>query len=140
MSINYFAEDVSFPKMKKRIASGWIKKVIILEGKLVGDISFIFCSDDYLLDVNRKYLDHDYYTDIITFDYVEDIIITGDIFISIDRVKENAKQFFCSFEDELSRILIHGVLHLLGYKDKTKRDKKLMTEKEDFYLKILKDS
>jgi rRNA maturation RNase YbeY len=97
----------------------------------------IFCSDEYLLDVNKKYLNHDYYTDIITFDYVEDKIISGDIFISSDRVRENANQFNVSFEMELFRIIIHGILHLLGYKDKTKKDKSLMTEKENFYLSRL---
>lgn len=140
MSVHYFNEDIAFPKIKKRITSGWIKQVISIEGKRVGDISFIFCSDEYLLDVNRKYLNHDYYTDIITFDNVEGIVINGDIFISVDRVKENSKVFETSFDDEVHRILIHGVLHLLGYKDKTKKDKLLMTEKEDFYLKLFNDS
>ncbi|WP_318351074.1 rRNA maturation RNase YbeY [Aquipluma nitroreducens] len=140
MSVHYFNEDIAFPKIKKRIASGWIKQVISIEGKRVGDISFIFCSDEYLLDVNRKYLNHDYYTDIITFDNVEGIVINGDIFISVDRVKENSKVFETSFDDEVHRILIHGVLHLLGYKDKTKKDKLLMTEKEDLYLKLFNDS
>lgn len=140
MSIQFFSEDVPFPNLKKRVTSSWIKRVIGLEGKSVGDISFIFCSDNYLLDVNRKYLQHDYFTDIITFDYVENSRISGDIFISVDRVKDNSVQFNTSFDDELHRILIHGVLHLLGYKDKKKEDKKLMTEKEDFYLKVLSDS
>lgn len=140
MSIQFFSEDVPFPGLKKRVTSNWIKRVIGLEGKSVGDISFIFCSDDYLLDVNKKYLQHDYFTDIITFDYVENSRISGDIFISVDRVKDNSVQFNTNFDDELHRILIHGVLHLLGYKDKKKEDKKLMTEKEDFYLKVLSDS
>lgn len=140
MSIQFFSEDVPFPSLKKRVTSSWIKRVIGSEGKSVGDISFIFCSDSYLLDVNRKYLQHDYFTDIITFDYVENSRISGDIFISVDRVKDNSVQFNTSFDDELHRILIHGVLHLLGYKDKKKEDKKLMTEKEDFYLKVLSDS
>lgn len=140
MSIQYFSEDITFPKLKKRISSNWIKTVIVSEGKIIGDISFIFCSDGYLLNINKKYLDHDYYTDIITFDYVEDQIINGDIFISIDRVRENATEFSTPFANELNRILIHGILHLLGYKDKTKKDKKLMTEKEDYYLKVLTDS
>jgi rRNA maturation RNase YbeY len=139
MSINYFAEDVSFPKIKRKLTSGWIKNTIISEGKFTGDISFIFCSDHYLLDVNRKFLQHDYFTDIITFDYVEDNQINGDIFISVDRVKENAIKFSKTFENELYRILIHGILHLLGYKDKEIRDKELMTEKEDFYLNMLEE-
>jgi len=137
MSICYFNEDVPFPKIKKRICSNWIKDVIVSEDKSIGDISFIFCSDNYLLDVNRKYLDHDYFTDIITFDYVEGIVISGDIFISLDRVKENSNTFNISYLAELNRILVHGILHLLGYKDKLKEDKKLMTEKEDYYLNRL---
>jgi rRNA maturation RNase YbeY len=140
MSIQYFNEDIAFPKVKKRITSNWIKQVISIEEKRVGDISFIFCSDEYLLDVNRKYLNHDYFTDIITFDDVEGDVINGDIFISVDRVKENSKEFATSFDDEVHRILIHGVLHLLGYKDKAKNDKNLMTEKEDLYLKLFNDS
>lgn len=140
MSVQYFNEDIPLPKLKKRRTSDWIRKVIISEGKAIGNISFIFCSDIYLLEVNRKYLNHDYFTDIITFDAVEGGIMNGDIFISIERVNENAAEFRTTFENELHRIVVHGVLHLLGYKDKNKKDKKLMTEKEDFYLKVLKDS
>ena len=137
MSVTYFNEDVAFPKLKRRSTTNWIKETIHLEEKSIGDISFIFCSDDYLLEVNKKYLTHDYYTDIITFDYVENDLISGDIFISIDRVKENAKLFSTSVENELNRVLIHGVLHLLGYKDKIKKDKTLMTFKENYYLNML---
>jgi rRNA maturation RNase YbeY len=137
MSIQFFCEDVGLPKISKRKTANWIRGVIASEGKRVGDISFIFCSDEYLLDVNRKYLDHDYYTDIITFDYVEGAVVNGDIFISVDRVAENAKEFNASFEAELHRIIVHGVLHLLGYKDKSKKEKLLMTEKEDFYINVL---
>lgn len=137
MSINYCVEDVSAPKIQKRKISKWIKETIISEGKTLGSISFIFCSDAYLLGINKQYLDHDYYTDIITFDYVENKIISGDIFVSCDRVKENASVFRTGFENELSRIIIHGVLHLLGYKDKIISDKLLMTQKEDFYLELL---
>lgn len=140
MSILYFNEDVPFPKIKKRRTSCWIKDVIISEGKAIGNISFIFCSDDYLWEVNKKYLNHDYYTDIITFDYVEDAIINGDIFISIDRVRDNAREFSTSIINELHRVLIHGILHLIGYEDKSKEDKMLMTAKEDYYFKVLSDS
>ena len=140
MSVQYFSEDVPFPKLKKRKTSNWIKEAIISEGKKLGVISFIFCSDDYLLEVNKKYLNHDYFTDIITFDYVENNVVNGDIFISVDRVGENAIEFSKTIDDELHRILIHGILHLLGYKDKKKLDKKLMTEKEDYFLKVLSDS
>jgi len=140
MSINYCSEDVSSPKIQKRKINSWIKETITSEEKTPGDISFIFCSDAYLLKVNNQYLNHDYYTDIITFDYVENNIISGDIFISCDRVKENAAEYKTGFENELSRIIIHGVLHLLGFKDKNKKDKLLMTQKEDFYLKVLSNS
>lgn len=137
MSIQYCSEDVSSPKIKKRNLNKWIKETITYEGKKSGDISFIFCSDAYLLEINKQYLNHDYFTDIITFDYVENNIISGDIFISCDRVRENALEFNTGFDNELSRIIIHGVLHLLGFKDKNKNDKLLMTQKEDFYLGVL---
>lgn len=140
MGIQYFNEDVPFPRLRKRKSTNWIKETILTEGKIVGDISFIFCSDNYLLEVNKTYLDHDYFTDIITFDYVEGNLINGDIFISVDRVLENSAEFKTTIEDEMNRILIHGILHLLGYKDKNKKDKLLMTEKEDYFLKLLKDS
>ena len=140
MGIQYFNEDVPLPKIKKRNSIKWIRETILSEEKRVGDISFIFCSDNYLLEVNKTYLDHDYFTDIITFDYVEGTLINGDIFISVDRVLDNSVEFKTTFEDELNRILIHGILHLLGYKDKNKKDKLLMTEKEDFYLKLLNDN
>jgi probable rRNA maturation factor len=137
MSIQFFVEDVTLPRLLKRRIGNWIKKVIVDEGKKSGEISFIFCSDSYLLEVNKKYLNHDYFTDIITFDYVENNVINGDIFVSVDRVRENAIEFKTTFANELNRILIHGVLHLLGYKDKTKMDKSIMTDKEDFYLNLL---
>ena len=140
MSIHYCSEDVSSPRMQKRKITSWIKETIAAENKTPGEISFIFCSDNYLLKINKQYLDHDYFTDIITFDYVENNIISGDIFISCDRVKENAGEYKTGFENELSRIIIHGVLHLLGFKDKNKTDKLLMTQKEDFYLNLLTNS
>ena len=135
MSVDFYFENIEeipldLPKIRR-----WIKKTIRSESKMTGEISFIFCSDEYLLNINRQYLGHDFYTDIITFDYVANGIISGDIFISIDRVKENAGAFQVSFCNELNRIIIHGVLHLIGYKDKEADDKKLMTSKEDFYLK-----
>ncbi|WP_321286616.1 rRNA maturation RNase YbeY [uncultured Sunxiuqinia sp.] len=134
MSINFYFEDVEEFQLNLPKSEDWIRNTILNEGKQSGEISFIFCSDDYLLDINRQYLDHDYYTDIITFDYVEGNLISGDIFISIDRVKENADVFKVSFENELNRIIIHGVLHLLGYKDKDSTQKEVMTGKEDYYL------
>lgn len=137
MSIHFFNEDLPLPKLKKRLTANWLKEVILFEGKRVGEVSFIFCSDSYLLDVNKKFLEHDYYTDVITFDYVEGNVISGDIFISLDRISENANNLNISFLDELNRIMVHGVLHLLGYKDKLKKDKSLMTEREDFFIKLL---
>lgn len=134
MGIHFFSEDVAFPKIGKRFVSDWLKKVIQAEAKKIGDVSIVFCSDEYLLNVNQEYLNHDYYTDIITFDYVEGSLINGDIFISIDRVAENATKYNVAFEKELYRIIVHGFLHLIGYKDKLKTDKQLMTQKEDFYL------
>lgn len=137
VSINYYFEDIKeftidFPK-----SSSWIQQTISKEKHTSGDISFIFCSDLYLLGINKEYLKHDYFTDIITFDYVEDGIVSGDIFISIDRVKENATLYKVDFLSEINRIMIHGILHLLGYKDKKPADKSLMTNKEDYYLSIL---
>jgi len=140
MSIQYFNEDVRLPKLQKRRTTNWIKSIIGAEEKICGDISFIFCSDEYLLEVNKKYLNHDYFTDIITFDYVSGSLMKGDIFISVDRLLENSKVFDITFENELYRILAHGVLHLIGYKDKTIKDKKMMTFKEDYYLKLLLDN
>ncbi len=140
MSIQYFNEDVRLPKLQKRRTTNWIKSIIGAEEKICGDISFIFCSDEYLLEVNKKYLNHDYFTDIITFDYVSGSLMNGDIFISVDRLLENSKVFDITFENELYRILAHGVLHLIGYKDKTIKDKKMMTFKEDYYLKLLLDN
>lgn len=137
MSILFFSEDVDFPKLKKRKTTNWIKQIIRLHNSIVGDISFIFCSDSYLLSVNKQYLNHDYYTDIITFDYVDNRVISGDIFISVERVAENAASFNTDLDNEMSRVIIHGVLHLLGFKDKTDQESKAMREKEDFCIKIL---
>lgn len=112
----------------------------MLEKGHIGSINFIFCSDEYLFQLNQKYLKHDTYTDIITFDSsVEETEISGDIFISLERVKENSKQFSGSFVKELHRVMIHGILHLLGYKDKSPKDKEAMSGKEDYYLSLLPD-
>ncbi|MGD9929683.1 MAG: rRNA maturation RNase YbeY [Mangrovibacterium sp.] len=134
MSINFYYEDVADLHLDKKCLKNWITSTIKEEGKMPGELSFIFCSDPYLLEINKQYLDHDYFTDIITFDYVEGRMVSGDIFVSVDRVSENADTFQVSFSDELNRILIHGVLHLCGYADKLPQEKKIMTQKEDFYL------
>ena len=112
----------------------WIQEVIRLNKHQTGHLSFVFCTDDYLLEVNKKFLNHDYYTDIITFDYSESNTVSGDLIISIDRVKENALIHQCSFNLELNRVIIHGVLHLLGFSDKTDDQISKMRELEGLYL------
>ena len=114
--------------------SKWVKKIIHKEKKIVGDIVFVFCNDKYMLEKNIKFLNHDTLTDVITFDYCKGEIISGDIIISIDRVKENATIFNVSFFNELERVMAHGLLHLLGYKDKNKKDALIMRKKENFYI------
>jgi len=114
----------------------WIEDVIKKEKKTVGDITYIFCDDDYLLERNKEFLDHNTLTDIITFNYCIDNNISSDIMISIDRVKENSTTFENSFNEELKRIMIHGILHLIGYNDKSDKEKELMREKENFYLNM----
>ncbi|WP_207421715.1 rRNA maturation RNase YbeY [Desertivirga brevis] len=136
-SINFFQEDLTFKLKNKIKLREWIRRTIFSEGKKLDELNFIFCSDSYLLEINRQYLNHDTYTDIITFDNSdEEGIITGDIFISYERVCDNAKKFSATIDDELHRIIAHGTLHLLGYKDKSKADKALMTQKEDEYLRL----
>lgn len=132
--IEFFYEDIQPLKLQKKIIRHNIKALINNEIYKLGDVNLIFCSDDYLLDINKEYLNHDYYTDIITFDYVEGKIISGDLFISVDRVKENAKIFDVEFKIELLRVVFHGVLHLAGYGDKSKEEEITMREKEKFYL------
>lgn len=134
--IQFFSEDIDFTLKEKQKVREWIGATIKAEGfKRVGELSFVLCSDAYLLEINKQYLDHDTFTDIVTFDSSEDEdVIAGDIFISVERTAENAKKFNVSERDELHRVIIHGVLHLCGYYDKKKEDKTLMTEKEDFYL------
>ena len=109
----------------------WIENVINSENKSLGEISYIFCDDEYLLEINKQYLNHDYYTDIISFDYTENEVVSGDIFISIDRVKENALDYGVSFDNELKRVVIHGVLHFCGYKDKSQDEERMMRLKEE---------
>jgi len=135
-SINFFSEDLEFCLENELKISDWIIKCIHQEKKTAGELSFIFSSDDYLLKINKEYLEHDFYTDIITFDYRDEDVISGDIFISIDRVKENAQSLSLPFLDELHRVLIHGVLHIIGYKDKSSEEEFIMRAKEDFYLSL----
>lgn len=112
----------------------WLEDIILSEGKKLGEINYIFCDDEYLLKVNQDYLQHDYYTDIITFDYVKGRTISGEIFVSLQRISDNASTLSKDYEEELRRVLAHGVLHLLGYKDKSKEEEQLMRSKEDYYL------
>jgi probable rRNA maturation factor len=136
-SINFFEEDISFKLKDKIKVKQWIKTTIEAEGYALKELNYIFCSDQYLLQINQQYLDHDTYTDIVTFDNSEeDKIIAGDIFISIDRIRENAFKFNSGEVNELHRVIIHGALHLLGYQDKKAESKKTMTGKEDQYLSL----
>ena len=135
--IYFHTEDISFKFNKKLKVRSWLTKLIEEEKFERGDINIIFCSDAYLLNVNKEYLHHDYYTDIITFNYVEDKIISGDLFISIDSVKINSVEYSTEFETELFRVLAHGVLHLIGYDDHCDDDITMMRQKENYYLSIL---
>lgn len=119
MAIRFSVQDVHFELENEQNLKKWISNVVLRRGKAVGNISYLFCDDNYLLGVNRQYLNHDTYTDIITFDYVVGNLVSGDIMISVDRVGENAEKFGVPFEQELHRVVIHGVLHLLGQGDKT---------------------
>ena len=132
--IEFFFEDIPDFDIRRYKFDIYIKELIKKETKKSGNISIIFCSDSYLLDINKQYLNHNYLTDIITFDYVENDLISGDLFISIDRIKENAKLFDNEFINELYRVIFHGILHLIGYKDKNEEDKKIMRKREDYYL------
>jgi probable rRNA maturation factor len=134
-AISFFEEDITYKLKLKAAVRQWIKETICSEGYKLKELNYIFCSDSYLLQINQQYLNHDTYTDIITFDNSDkERTISGDIFISIDRIRENAAKFNITETDELHRVIIHGALHLLDYKDKTVPDKKKMTLKEDFYL------
>lgn len=134
--INFFQEEIRFKLPHPRITTRWIRAVAAAEKNRVAFLNFIFCSDNYLKKINLEYLAHDTFTDIITFDYSDPHGIQGDVFISIERVKENAQKFETHFEEELDRVMVHGVLHLLGYSDKTKAAKALMRKKEDAYLSL----
>lgn len=129
LTFNY-ETDFSLPK-EEAIFEKWIAKIIASEGKTMGEINYIFCDDEYLHEINVQYLEHDTLTDIITFDYSEDDVLSGDIFVSVERVKDNALDFEVPFETELLRVMAHGVLHLCGYKDKTNADSQQMRQKEE---------
>jgi probable rRNA maturation factor len=132
--LSFFFEDIKPVKLQKKVLQNAIDFLVVNEHKSAGEVSVIFCSDDYLLKINEQYLNHNYYTDIVTFDYVENSVISGDLFISVDRVEENASQLGVSFDEELYRVIFHGILHLCGNNDKTNAEKEMIREMEDFYL------
>ena len=132
--IHFFYENTE-EKIQENLKI-WIEKIIISEEKKPGEINYIFSDDEYLLKINQDFLDHDYYTDIITFDQVRGKTISGEIFVSLQRIKDNASLISKNYEEEKKRVIAHGVLHLCGYKDKTEEQQKIMRAKEDFYLSL----
>ena len=135
--IHFYAEEIEFPEIDKKHIIVWIKQVAALHDKRVGEISYLFCSDTKILEVNREFLQHDYYTDIITFDYSEGDRISGDIYISLDTVQSNADSFKNNYFTELHRVIIHGILHLCGQNDKSEDEQNEMTQKENEALELL---
>ena len=135
--IFYTTENVKAPKLEKRKTNVWIKTVAEKYDKKIGEIAYIFCDDAKILEVNKTYLQHDYFTDIITFDYCEGAVLNGDIFISLDTVRANAQEFGVTFENELHRILIHGILHLSGLNDESEEEEKAMRDAENSALEML---
>ncbi|MBQ5730456.1 MAG: rRNA maturation RNase YbeY [Bacteroidaceae bacterium] len=135
--ISYQTDGVKMPAIKRRDVSAWIKKVAAGHGKKVGDIAYIFCNDEKILEVNREYLQHDYYTDIITFDYTEENVISGDLFISLDTVLSNSEQLCVQYEQELYRVIIHGILHLCGINDKGEGEREIMEREENEAIAML---
>lgn len=138
MAVTYQTEDIKMPAIKKKETTEWIKAVASSYEKRVGEIAYIFCSDEKILEVNRQYLKHDYYTDIITFDYCEGNKLSGDIFISLDTVQTNSEQFHSTYNDELHRTIIHGILHLCGINDKGPGEREIMEAAENKALAMLK--
>lgn len=134
--IRYFNEDIDFTLKGKTINNRWLKLVAGSEMRKLGAVNIIFCSDPYILDINLKYLSHDYFTDIITFDYCEGDKLSGDLFISVDSVRENAVFYGVEFRDELDRVMVHGILHLIGYDDHSEEDIAMMRSKENYYLSL----
>lgn len=136
--ITYNSENIKMPRLKRRETSVWIESVAATYDRRIGEIGYMFVDDEKILEVNREYLGHDYYTDIITFDYDESDVLNGDIVISVDTVRSNAEQFGKSFDDELHRVIIHGILHLCGINDKGPGERELMEAAEDRALTLLK--
>ena len=134
--ISYNSDGIAMPKIKKRATTAWIKAVAASYGRKVGEIGYMFVDDEKILEVNREYLGHDYYTDVITFDYDEDDIVSGDIVISLDTVRSNAELFGKTYDDELHRVIIHGILHLCGINDKGPGEREIMEAAENAALEI----
>jgi rRNA maturation RNase YbeY len=135
--ITYSAEGVKFPKIKRRDTTAWIRRVAATYGKRVGEVGYLFCDDEHILQVNREYLQHDYYTDIITFDYCEGDMLNGDLVISLDTIRTNAEQFGRPYDEELHRVIIHGILHLCGQNDKGPGEREQMEAAENRALALL---
>ena len=136
MSVFFHKENVSF-SINEELVVKWLDESVRPLGFVIGELSFIFCSDEYLKEINVKYLNHDFFTDVITFDYSKEKLLFGDVYVSTDRVKENAKTYSSSFNKELFRVIIHGVLHLCGFNDKTKKEKTLIRSKENEALSTI---
>ncbi len=134
--ISYNTIDVKMPALPHRETSAWVREVAAMHGKRIGEVAYVFCGDEKILEVNRQYLQHDYYTDIITFDYCEGDVLSGDLFISLDTVRTNAEQFGKDYDDELHRVIIHGILHLCGINDKGPGEREIMEAEEDRALAI----
>ena len=134
--ITYSAEGVKFPKIKRRDTTAWIRRVAATYGKRVGEVGYLFCDDEHILQVNREYLQHDYYTDIITFDYCEGDMLNGDLVISLDTIRTNAEQFGRPYDEELHRVIIHGILHLCGQNDKGPGEREQMEAAENRALAL----
>ncbi len=137
MAITFQAENINFPKIKKRATTKWIKSVANKYDKQIGDICYLFCTDEKILEINRQFLNHDFYTDIIAFDYSEGNKISGDIFISLETVLSNSQKYQTSFDEELHRVMIHGILHLCGLNDKSDDEIKEMRKAEEDALRML---
>ncbi|CDD05459.1 MULTISPECIES: rRNA maturation RNase YbeY [Prevotella] len=137
--ISYDSEGIAMPKIKKRETTAWIKAVVASYKRRLGDIGYMFVDDEKILEVNREYLGHDYYTDVITFDYDEDDVVSGDIVISLDTVRSNAELFGKEYDDELHRVIIHGILHLCGINDKGPGEREIMEAAENKALALLKE-
>ena len=135
--ISYQTENTKMPALRRRDTTAWLRRVAATYGKRIGELAYIFCDDETILEVNRQYLQHDYYTDIITFDYTEDDVIGGDLFISLDTVRSNSEQLGVPYEQELHRVIVHGVLHLCGLNDKGPGEREQMEAAENRALALL---